>query len=114
MIVHDVDKEIFHFGLRLCFELVLMVSRDCSVALPRGALGLSAVCDCVFFRITLHVTYFFLYLLPVFICCLRSENALARMCLYAFIYVAIAIAIRHCYTQLKFRHFMCWLANVKS
>ena len=25
---------------------VLLVSRDCSVALPCGAMGLSAVCDC--------------------------------------------------------------------
>ena len=24
----------------------LLVSRDCCVALPRGAMGLSAVCDC--------------------------------------------------------------------
>ena len=28
-------------------ELVaFLVSRDCCVALPRGAIGLSAVCDC--------------------------------------------------------------------
>ena len=25
---------------------VFLVSRDCCVALPRGAMGLSAVCDC--------------------------------------------------------------------
>ena len=25
---------------------VFMVSRDCCVALPRGAIGLSAVCEC--------------------------------------------------------------------
>ena len=29
-----------------CFALfVLLVSRDCCVALPRGVMGLSAVCD---------------------------------------------------------------------
>ena len=27
-------------------ELVALVPRDCCVALPRGAMGLSAVCDC--------------------------------------------------------------------
>ena len=26
--------------------LVFLVSRDCCVALPRGVMGLSAVCDC--------------------------------------------------------------------
>ena len=30
--------------LQLC--LVFLVSRDCCVALPGGAMGLSAVCDC--------------------------------------------------------------------
>ena len=31
----------------VCFAwFVLLVSRDCCVALPRGAMGLSAVCDC--------------------------------------------------------------------
>ena len=31
-----------------CFALfVFLVSRDCYVALPRGATGLSANCDCV-------------------------------------------------------------------
>ena len=30
-----------------CFTLfVFLVSRDCCVALPRGAMGPSAVCDC--------------------------------------------------------------------
>ena len=30
-----------------CFAyFVFVVSRDCCVALPRGAMGLSAVCDC--------------------------------------------------------------------
>ena len=30
-----------------CFALfVFLVSRDCCVALPRGAMGLSAVCAC--------------------------------------------------------------------
>ena len=30
-----------------CFALfVFLVSRDCCVSLPRGAMGLSAVCDC--------------------------------------------------------------------
>ena len=30
-----------------CFaQFVFLVSRDCCVALPRGAKGLSAVCDC--------------------------------------------------------------------
>ena len=30
-----------------CFaKFVFMVYRDCFVALPRGAIGLSAVCDC--------------------------------------------------------------------
>ena len=30
-----------------CFaKFVFLVSRDCCVALPRGAMGLSAVCDC--------------------------------------------------------------------
>ena len=30
-----------------CFALsVVLVSRDCCVALHRGAMGLSAVCDC--------------------------------------------------------------------
>ena len=30
-----------------CFAFfVFLVSRDCCVALPRGAMGLSAVCDC--------------------------------------------------------------------
>ena len=27
-------------------RFVFLVSRDCCVALPRGAMGLSAVCDC--------------------------------------------------------------------
>ena len=31
----------------LCFaSFVVLVSRDCCVTLPRGAMGLSAVCDC--------------------------------------------------------------------
>ena len=74
-------------------------------------MGLSAVCECGIsgsYSLTFSLSPF------RFICCLRAENALAKMCLYAFIYVARAIAIRHCYTQLKFRHFMCWLVNVKS
>ena len=30
-----------------CFAwFVFLVSHDCCVALPRGAMGLSAVCDC--------------------------------------------------------------------
>ena len=30
-----------------CFAwFVFLVSRDCCVVLPRGAMGLSAVCDC--------------------------------------------------------------------
>ena len=30
-----------------CFAyFVVLVSRDCCVALPRGVMGLSAVCDC--------------------------------------------------------------------
>ena len=30
-----------------CFAFfVFLTSRDCCVALPRGAMGLSAVCDC--------------------------------------------------------------------
>ena len=30
-----------------CFAwFVFLVSRDCCVALPRGSMGLSAVCDC--------------------------------------------------------------------
>ena len=30
-----------------CFaQFVFLVSRDCCVALPRGAMGLSAVCEC--------------------------------------------------------------------
>ena len=34
-------------GLHFCFALfVFLVSRDCCVALPRSAMGLSAVCDC--------------------------------------------------------------------
>ena len=33
-----------------CFAwFVLLVSSDCCVALPRGAVGLSAVCDCGIF-----------------------------------------------------------------
>ena len=33
--------------LELCFALfVFLVSRDCCVALPHDATGLSAVCDC--------------------------------------------------------------------
>ena len=27
-------------------KFVLLVSRDCCVALPRGAMGLSTICDC--------------------------------------------------------------------
>ena len=27
-------------------KYIFLVSRDCCVALPRGAMGLSAVCDC--------------------------------------------------------------------
>ena len=30
----------------ICAYFVFLVSRDCCVALPRGAMGLSAVCDC--------------------------------------------------------------------
>ena len=31
-----------------CFaKFVFLVSQDCCVALPRSAMGLSAVCDCV-------------------------------------------------------------------
>ena len=30
------------------YTFVFLVSRDCCVALPRGAMGLSAVCDCGF------------------------------------------------------------------
>ena len=30
-------------------RFVFLVSRGCCVALPRGAMGLSAVCDCVIF-----------------------------------------------------------------
>ena len=33
-----------------CFAwFVFLVSRDCCVAFPRGAMGLSAVCDCGIF-----------------------------------------------------------------
>ena len=33
-----------------CFaEFVFLVSHDCCVALPRGTMGLSAVCDCGIF-----------------------------------------------------------------
>ena len=38
-----------------CF--VFLVSRDCCVALPRDAMGLSAVCDCGILLIIL--TYYF-------------------------------------------------------
>ena len=32
-----------------CFAyFVFLVSRDCCFALPRGAMGLSAVCNCIF------------------------------------------------------------------
>ena len=33
----------------LVAKFVFLVSRDCCVALPRGAMGLSAVCDCGIF-----------------------------------------------------------------
>ena len=36
-----------------------MVSRDCCMALPHGAMGLSAVCDCDFLII---LTYYFTYI----------------------------------------------------
>ena len=29
-----------------CAKFVLLVSHDCCVAFPSGAVGLSAVCDC--------------------------------------------------------------------
>ena len=38
---------IISMGMRELIALfVFLVSRDCCVALPRGAMGLSAVCDC--------------------------------------------------------------------
>ena len=45
-----------------CFAwFVLLVSRDCCVALPRGALGLSAVCDCGISKsYSLSLTIFYL------------------------------------------------------
>ena len=37
----------FSIILMGCFTwFVFLVSRDCCVDLPRGAIGLSAVCDC--------------------------------------------------------------------
>ena len=37
----------FSIILMGCFTwFVFLVSRDCCVALPRGAIGLSEVCDC--------------------------------------------------------------------
>ena len=35
--------------LRPCYFCELHVSFDCCVALPRDAMGLSGVCDCLFF-----------------------------------------------------------------
>ena len=44
-----------------CFALfVFMVSRDCCVALPHDAMGLSAVCDCGITR-SYSLTFFFTY-----------------------------------------------------
>ena len=41
---------VHHLGLEDgagCFAyLVFLMSRDCCMALPRGVMGLSAVCDC--------------------------------------------------------------------
>ena len=46
-----------------CFAFfVVLVSRDCCVALPRGAVGLSAVCDCGISRLyTLTIFVMFLF-----------------------------------------------------
>ena len=45
-----------------CFAwFVFLVSRDCCVALPRGAMGLSAVCDCSIS----HTRLLFVYIHPL-------------------------------------------------
>ena len=45
LVLHSTGVE----GRDGCFaEFVFLVSRICCVALPRGAMGMSAVCDCSF------------------------------------------------------------------
>ena len=50
-------------------QFVFLVSSDCCVALPRGAMGLSAVCDCSISwsgSLTLYMTFcWYLRVLPV-------------------------------------------------
>ena len=58
-----------------CFAwFVLLVSRDCCVALPHGVMGLSAVCDCGIFRsYSLHI-FNLLFELPAL--SLKTQNQL--------------------------------------
>ena len=51
--------------LAALLSFVFLVSRDCCVALPRGAMGLSAVSDCVFFLILL-TTFAYIVAKPMF------------------------------------------------
>ena len=45
-IVSEYDQEIPQSQTADCSKFVFLVSRDGCVALPRGAMGLSAGCDC--------------------------------------------------------------------
>ena len=44
ILVFDGEERAGSFG-----KFVFLVSCDCCVALPRGAMGLSAICDCGIF-----------------------------------------------------------------
>ena len=48
------------------------MSRDCCVALPHGAMGLSAVCDCM---------WYFLIILTIFAVCLQKIYSFKCKCL---------------------------------
>ena len=49
-------------------RIVFLVSRDCCVALPRGAMGLSVICDC---GIPDNTHYFFTYITET--CCYMTK-----------------------------------------
>ena len=50
----DGEERASYFAL-----FVFLVSRDCCVALPHGAAGLSAVCDCGVTCFLIILTYYF-------------------------------------------------------
>ena len=70
-----------------CFAwFVFLVSRDCCVALPRGVMGLSAVCDCGISRS---------YSLTIFGCVPFSD----AKCINEFLFVCLFVLLLYVQSQ---------------